>query len=156
MIPQELVNAFTKAAETRNGKAMAALFAEDGIYHDVFYGYFAGRDRIAELVDDWLYRHARDLRWDMLNPISDGKILYTNYVFSYVSTMPEANGKRVMFDGVGIMQLRDGLIAHYREVANTGPALFDLGFAPARVAKILSRQGDVLRARPEAARHIAP
>ncbi len=155
MTPQELVKAFTKAAEDRNGAAMAALFTENAVYHDVFYGPFEGRARIAEMINDWFYRHARDLRWDMFDPVSDGRNLYTRYVFSYVSTVPEAQGRRVMFEGVGLMRLEGGLIASYREVANTGPALLDMGFPPARVAKILSRQGELLLARPETARHRA-
>ena len=148
MTPQEIVKAFTKAAENRNGAAMAALFTENAVYHDVFYGPFEGRARIAEMINDWFYRHARDLRWDMFDPVSDGRNLYTRYVFSYVSTVPEAQGRRVMFEGVGLMRLEGGLIASYREVANTGPALLDMGFPPARVAKILTRQGELLLARP--------
>ncbi|HXR34621.1 MAG TPA: nuclear transport factor 2 family protein [Candidatus Binataceae bacterium] len=155
MTPQDLVRAFTKAAEDRDGAAMAALFTENAVYHDVFYGAFEGRPRIAELIDDWFYRHARDLRWDMFDPVSDGRNLYTRYVFSYVSTVPEAQGRRVMFEGVGLMRLEGGLIAAYREVANTGPALLDMGFPPERVAKILTRQGELLLARPETVRHRA-
>lgn len=155
MTPQDLVKAFTRAAEDRNGAAMAALFTEKGIYHDVFYGIFEGRPRIAEMIEDWFYRHARDLRWDMLDPVSDGRNLYARYVFSYVSTLPEAQGRRVLFEGVGLMELEGGLIAKYREIANTGPALLDMGFTPERVAKILGRQGALLLTRPEVARHRA-
>jgi len=155
MTPQDLVKAFTKAAEDRNGAAMAALFTENAVYHDVFYGAFEGRARIVELIDDWFYRHARDLRWDMFDPVSDGRNLYARYLFSYVPTVPEAQGRRVMFEGVSLMQLEGGLIAAYREVANTGPALLDMGFPPERVAKILTRQGELLLSRPEASRHRA-
>lgn len=154
MTPQELMKAFTIAAETRNGRAMAKLFEEDGIYHDVFYGYFEGHQKIAEMVDDWFYRHASDLRWDMLNPVSDGETLYANYVFSYVSTLPEAEGKRVLFDGVSIIKLKNGRIHRYREVSNTAPALFEIGFPAGQVAKIMERQSNVLKERPETARHL--
>src|SRR6185437_5774122 len=44
------LRAFCDAVEQRNGKAFAALFTEDGIYHDVFYGAFAGRERIAAMI----------------------------------------------------------------------------------------------------------
>lgn len=154
MTPQELVSKVAKAVEQRDGAAMAALFTEDGVYHDVFYGAFEGRKRIAELVDDWIYRHARECRWEMFDPVSDGKTLYVHYTWSYVSTFPEAQGKRVGFDGVSIMRLKDGLIAEYREIANNGPALLAIGFPPERVAKILARQGEALRAQPEYARHL--
>jgi ketosteroid isomerase-like protein len=153
MTPQQIVNAFTKAVEDRNGTAMAALFTENAVYHDVFYGPFEGRARISAMVEDWFYRHATDLRWDMIDAVSDGRVLYARYLFSYVSTLPEAQGKRVGFEGVALMQMENGLIAHYREVANTGPGLLDIGFPPERVAKILKRQGDLLLERPEYDRH---
>lgn len=154
--PQELAYSIARAVEQRDGAAMAALFTEDGVYHDVFYGAFTGRVAIAGLVDDWIYRAARECRWQMFDPISDGTTLYVRYTWSYISTLPEANGKRVGFDGVSIMKLRDGLVSEYREIANSGPALLDIGFPPERVAKILKRQGDALRASPDYARHRAP
>ena len=113
MNPTAMLRAFCDAVEQRNGKAFADLFTEDGVYHDVFYGPFKGRTKIAEMIDDWFHRTARDFRWEMFRPVSDGKTLYAYYTFSYVSTLPEANGKRVGFDGVSMMQLRDGLITEY-------------------------------------------
>ncbi len=151
----ELLKRFCSAVERRDGKAFAALFAEDGVYHDVFYGDFRGRERIAAMIDDWFYRTARDFRWDMHRPVSDGRMLYAYYTFSYVSTLPEAQGRRVGFEGVSMMGLRDGLIAEYREVANVGPAFVALGFAPERTAKILAKEGAHLRERPEFKRHVA-
>ncbi len=149
-----MLQKFTSAVERHDGTALAALFTADGVYHDAFYGAFAGRARIAELIDQWFYRTARDFKWDMLEPVFDGRTLYVRYVFSYVSILPEAKGARVMFEGVSIMKLREGLIAEYREVANTGPALLGLNFAPERVAKILRKQDAALRATPEAKPHI--
>lgn len=59
-----------------------------------------------------------------------------------------------MFEGVAIMRMEDGLIAEYREVANTGTAFADMNFAPERIATILARQASALRGRPEMARHL--
>ena len=150
----KLLRAFCNAVEQHDGKAFAKLFAEDGVYHDVFYGAFAGRARIAEMIDDWFYRTATDFRWDMYDPVSDGKTLYARYTFSYRSLLPEAQGARVMFEGVAIMTLRDGLIAEYHEVANTAPGFVDMNFAPERIAKIMAKQGAALKARPEMKRHL--
>lgn len=150
-----LLDAFCSAVERRDGKAFAALFTSDGVYHDVFYGAFVGRDAIAEMIDDRFYRTARDFRWTMFRPVCDGETLYVYYTFSYVSTLPEARGGRVGFEGVSIMRLRDGKIAEYREVANVGPAFAEIGFAPERIAKILVREGEELKKRPEWARHLA-
>jgi ketosteroid isomerase-like protein len=154
MNPSTMLRAFCEAVEQRNGKAFAELFAEDGVYHDVFYGAFEGRAKIAGLIDDWFYRTATDFRWDMHDPVSDGHTLYARYTFSYRSTLPEAKGARAMFEGVAIMELRGGMIASYHEVANTAPAFVQLNFAPERIAKIVAKQGAALKARPEMARHL--
>lgn len=149
-----MLRAFCDAVEQRDGQSFAALFTEDGVYHDVFYGAFEGRAKIAEMVDDWFYRTAEDFRWDMHRPVSDGTTLYARYTFSYRSKLPEANGGRAMFEGVAIITLRDGKIASYHEVANTAPAFVDLRFAPERIAKIVGKQGEALKARPEMTRHL--
>jgi hypothetical protein len=52
MNPTAMLRAFCDAVEQRNGNAFAALFTEHGVYHDVFYGVFAGREKIAGMVDD--------------------------------------------------------------------------------------------------------
>ena len=155
MTAEELLRAFCDAVEQRNGKAFADLFTEDGVYHDVFYGAFEGRAKIAEMIDEVFYRSATDFRWDAHAPLSDGKMLYAHYLFSYRSTLPEAKGARVMFEGVAMMKLRDGKIASYHEVANTGPAFVEMNFAPERIARIFARQGAALKARPEMRRHLA-
>ena len=148
-----LLKDFCGAVERRDGRAFAELFAEDGVYHDVFYGPFRGRVRIAEMIDDWFYRTARDFRWEMFRPVSDGTTLYAYYTFSYVSILPEAKGKRVGFDGVSIMQLEGGKIVEYREVANSSIGLLEIGFAPERVAKILAKEARHIKERPEWSRH---
>ena len=155
MPPDKLLQEFCRAVEHRHGTAFAALFTEDGVYHDVFYGAFTGRAKIAEMIDDWFYRTADDFRWDMHAPVSDGETLYARYTFSYRSTLPEAEGARAMFEGVAIMRLRNGKITEYHEVANTAPAFVDIKFAPERIAKIVAKQGAALKARPEMKRHLA-
>jgi ketosteroid isomerase-like protein len=149
-----VLRAFCEAVEQRNGPAFADLFTEDGVYHDVFYGAFEGRAKIAEMIDDWFYRTAADFRWDMHAPVSDGETLYARYTFSYRSLLPEAKGARAMFEGVAIMKLRGGKIASYHEVANTATGFVDMNFAPERIAKIIARQGAALKARPEMKRHL--
>jgi SnoaL-like domain len=150
---QALLEAFTSAVERRDGAGFAQLFAEDGIYHDVFYGPFKGRAKIAEMIE-LFHCTARDFRWQMFRPVSDGKMLYAYYTFSYVSLLPEAKGKRVGFEGVSILALTsDGKIAEYREVANVGPGFVDMGFAPERIAKILGKEGAHLKQQPEWQRH---
>jgi hypothetical protein len=124
------------------------------VYHDVFYGAFEGRERIASMITDWFYKSAGDFRWDMHDPVSDGRTLYARYTFSYRSLLPEAKGARAMFEGVSIIRLEGDLIAEYREVANTATGFVDMNFAPERIAKILAREGRELKARAEMARHL--
>ncbi len=151
-----MLRAFCDAVEQRNGAAFADLFTEDGVYHDVFYGPFEGRAKIAGMIDDWFYRTATDMRWDMHSPVSDGETLYARYTFSYRSLLPEAKGARAMFEGVAIMKLRGDKIASYHEVANTATGFVDMNFVPERIAKIVARQGAALKARPEMQRHLEP
>ena len=68
-----LLKEFCSAVERRDGKAFANLFTEDGVYHDVFYGDFKGRQKIVEMIDDWFHRTARDFRWDMHRPVATGR-----------------------------------------------------------------------------------
>jgi ketosteroid isomerase-like protein len=150
-----MLREFCDAVEKRDGRRFADLFCPDGVYHDVFYGPFIGRQKIAEMVDEWFYKSATDFRWDMRDPVGDGRTLYAYYVISYKSLLPEAHGARAVFEGVAIMRLRDGRIADYREVAATGTGFVDMGFAPERIAKIFSRQAEALKARPDMARHLA-
>lgn len=149
-----LLRNFCEAVEQCDGARFGALFTERGVYHDVFYGAFEGRARIAAMIPDWFYKTATDFRWDMHDPVSDGRTLYARYTFSYRSLLPEAQGARAMFEGVSILRLEDGLISEYREVANTATGFVDMHFALERIGKILARQGRELKARPEMARHL--
>ena len=45
-----MLREFCDAVERHDGKRFADLFCEDGVYHDVFYGEFAGRAKIAEMI----------------------------------------------------------------------------------------------------------
>ncbi len=151
---RNMLREFCSAVEGHDGQRLAQLFCEDGVYHDVFYGPFAGRQRIAEMINVWFYRDAEDFRWDMVDPVFDGQTLYTRYLFSFRSLLRDAQRARAMFEGVSVMKIRDGLIAEYREIANAATGLVDMNFAPERIAKIVARQGDELKKRPEMARHL--
>lgn len=149
----DLMQRFAAAAVEGNGARFASLFAEDGQYHDVFYGTFTGRTEIADMLENRFHRDATNFRWDMHDPVCQGGIGYVRYLFSYDSKLEGAEGRRGMFEGVAIVVLRDGLIASYREVANVGPCLARLGFEPERLAKLMAREAEHLAARPEAAGH---
>lgn len=149
-----LITSMTQAIVRNDGSAAAACFTADGVYHDVFYGAFARPD-IPRMVSDYFHRDATNFLWDIHDPVTDGRIGYARYVFSYDGRIAGAEGRRALFEGVAVCRLRDGLIASYSEVANSAPGLAMLGFEPARLARIVERQGAALAARDEAARHHA-
>lgn len=148
-----LITNLTQAACRGDGAAVAACFTADGIYHDCFYGAFQGA-AIVDMIARF-HRDARDFRWDLHDIVDDGRVGYARYVFSYESLLPGSEGRRALFEGVSICELRDGRLASYREVANAAAGLQALGFAPGRIAKLLEREARELAARPEAAGHRA-
>ena len=96
----------------------------------------------------------RDFRWDMTDPVSDGRIGYARYLFSYSSTMAGSEGRRVVFSGIGCFELApDGAIRRYSEAFDRGMALAQLDFAPERIKKALLRWAAAEAARPDAAPH---
>ena len=141
---KDVVATFTNAVERNDGEALAALFAEDGVYSDGFYGDFVGQDAIATMLRDHFWGHAEGFRWKMSNLLNDGKNGYATYLFSYESTMPEAVGKRVIFDGIAHFSFENGLIKRYEEMFNTGMALAQLDFDPARIKKHLLKKAEQL------------
>jgi ketosteroid isomerase-like protein len=150
-----VINKVADAASSGDGAAMAALFAEDGVYHDCFYGSFRGREAIRSMIEDYFHRDGEDFVWDMHDPVGGDGVGYARYVFSYRSKLADHAGRIGMFEGVAIVRYNQaGEITDYREVAETGVGLSLLGFSPERIAKFLARQAKALQARDESAIHI--
>ena len=144
-----LLSRFTAAVETGDGPALAALFTPDGIYHDNFYGEFAGRETIARMLTDHFWRDAEGFKWDMAEPVSDGRIGYARWTFSYESKMADSRGRPVAFAGISRFVLAGDQIARYDEAYNAGLAFAQLDMAPERIAKILRRMSEAsLRSEP--------
>ena len=61
------------------------------------------------------YGRARDFRWEMHEPVSDGTIDCAHLTLAYASTMKHNSGKRVMRSGCSQFQLQGEKIASYRE-----------------------------------------
>lgn len=134
-----LIQQMADAVAAGDGAAAAACFTKDGTYHDIMYGTFAGREAIVDMIENYIHRDGTAFQWEMRNPVSDGQNGYAQYHFSYESKLPDALGKRAALEGTAFVTLRGGRIASYSEIANYGPALVQLGFAPERIAKILAR-----------------
>jgi hypothetical protein len=150
----DLLTRFTRAVAANDGAAFSALFTEDGVYDDGFFGEYCGRKAIAEMLRHF-HHTGSNFRWDFLDPLSDGRSGYARYRFSYASAMPGAEGKPVVFEGIGFFQFREGLIARYSEVFDRGMALAQQDFAPERIKKVLLKLADRQNASPAAKEHLA-
>lgn len=136
------------AAQAGDAEGFADCFAPDGIYHDYIYGDHQGRGEIARMLRELFHRDARDYRWEMFDPVCHGDIAYAWSLSTFVSSVPEFEGRRVVIDGISRFGLKDGLIADYSESVNGGVAMVQLGVQPPRMEKVLRRWAQQLVDRP--------
>ena len=145
----DLVARFGAAATAGDGKALAACFTEDGVYHDYIYGPHAGRAAIADMLEKLFHRDAAEYDWTFFDPVTDGKIGYARSLSRFVSKIPQFAGKEVVIDGISQFVLKDSLVAAYRESVNGGVAQAQLGVQPERMAKVMNRWAHNLRAQTD-------
>jgi hypothetical protein len=152
----DLVSRFAAAAASGDGDALADLFTADGTYDDYFFGPQTGRAAIKKMLAHFA-DGGRDFRWEFFDPVAAGPLGYASYRFSFTSTRPEANGARVVFDGIGRFDLEagpDGVrIRRYSEVFDRGMALAQQSFEPERLRKIGIKYATALKAQPGWAGH---
>ena len=149
-----LLAKFAAAVEAHDGDALADCFTEDGVYDDYFYGAFAGRQAIADMLERLWYRDGEDFRWEMIDPVSDGETGYARWLFSYTSRMPQNKGARAFAEGVGCFKLRDGLILRYEDMVKSGESLFRLGLPPEKLHRVLAKWTERQLARPDVQAHL--
>lgn len=146
----DLTKRFCDAA-CMSGAALAVCFTEDGVYHDGFYGDFAGRDAIAGMIEQYFRRDAEDMVWEMDEPVRDGDIGYARYRFGYTSRIPGCEGRRVIFTGMSRFLLEGDLIKHYMEIFDGSVGMIQLGFSAERIASRARKSAAALRAEPASA-----
>ena len=151
----KLLRDFTLSAESGDGARFAGHFTEDAVYHDYIYGPHTGRAEIARMMQDLFHRDADDYRWEMFDPVFDGRQGYAWSLSSFTSKIPQFEGAQVVIDGISRFVVRDGLIAEYRESVNGGVAMAQLGVPPERMAKVFGRWSGWLKARPETVDYLA-
>jgi len=136
-----LVERFAEAFNRRDVDGLLACFTGDAIYHDLFYGPHAGQAALRGMFER-MFREGRDYRWQMDAIVMDAHRAAAEWTFSYTATaaVPRSEGRRVRFSGMSIFDVEGGRIRAYREYADTGVALLQLGFAPESLAKVLSRR----------------
>jgi ketosteroid isomerase-like protein len=150
-----LLDEFTQSAESGDGAHFASHFTEDAIYYDYIYGAHKGRADIADMMQHLFHRDATDYRWEMFDPLFDGKMGYAWSLSSFTSKIPQFEGKRVVIDGMSRFIVRDGLIAEYRESVNGGVAMAQLGVEPERMTKVFKRWTGWLKERAETIDYLA-
>jgi hypothetical protein len=155
----DLLAAFTQAVVANDGAGLGALFAEDGVYDDAFFGAYRGRGALAarlQRFQDPRSEYSRELLEGLSDgAIGDGAIGYARFRFSYRSRLPESAGRPVMFEGTSQFRLAEGgLIARYSEAFDRGVALVQLGFPAERIRRIVEKAAAAQNAAPEARAHL--
>ena len=150
----DLLAAFSAAILANEGAGLGALFAEDGVYADEFFGTHRGRPAIAAMLQRF-HDTGSDYRWDFLDPLDGGAMGYARFRFSYRSILPESEGRPVMFEGISQFRFAEsGLIAHYGEAFDRGVALVQLGFPAERIRRILEKAAAAQNSSEEARTHL--
>jgi hypothetical protein len=150
----DLLSRFAKAVAANDSATFSALFTEDGLYEDGFFGGYRGRKAIAEMLQHF-HETGSNYRWDFFDALSDGQQAYARYRFSYASGMPGAQGKPVVFEGISHFVFRDELIARYEEAFDRGMALAQQDFAAERIKKVLLKLAARQNAGAGAREHLA-
>ena len=132
----DLLARFATAVAANDGAAFSALFTEDGVYDDGFFGEYQGRKAIIEMLQHF-HDTGSNYRWDFFDPLSDGNPAMP----ATASAMPPAcrapKASRWCSRASSFFQFRDGLIARYCEVFDRGMALAQQDFAAERIKKVL-------------------
>ena len=148
-----LLRRFADGVVANDGAALAALFIEDGVYQDGFFGAHKGHADIARMLARF-HETGSDYRWDFFDPLTDGRIGYAHWRFSYASKMPGAEGKPVVFEGMSRFEFRGERIAHYSEAYDRGVAFVQQDFPAERLRKILVKTAQARNATPECREHL--
>ena len=134
----QLLARFSACVVANDGAGFSALFTEHGVYDDYFFGAHSGRSAMAAMLARF-HEGGEDYRWEFHEPVSDGRTAYARYRFSYRSRIATSAGQPVAFEGICRMLLNDGLIEDYAEAFDRGVAFVQLGFAPGKVAHLLTK-----------------
>ena len=136
-IPETFAAAFNR----RDVDGLVALFTDTASYDDLFFGPHAGRDGLRAMFAR-MFREGRDYRWSMIAVVEDERRAAGEWTFSYTvsDAIPRSAGRTIRFGGMSLFELEGGKIRAYREYANLGSALLQLGFSPEAMAKVIARK----------------
>ena len=86
---ENLLDRFVAAVGRHDSPGLAALFTEDGIYDDYFFGAHQGRSEIAAMLDRF-HVGGKQFVWEFLEPVCDGRLGYARYCFRYSEVFDRA------------------------------------------------------------------
>lgn len=150
---EALLEKFAACVAANDGAGLGALFTPDGVYDDYFFGAHGGRAAIAAMLARF-HEGGEHFRWEFFEPLANERTGYARYRFSYRSKVPDSAGKPIMFEGISVIQLKDGLIEHYAEVFDRGAAFVQLGFPAGKVARLLEKYAQAQNATPGFQPHV--
>jgi len=136
-----IIDRFAAAFNRQDVDALVDCFTENGSYDDIFFGPHAGRAKLREMFER-MFHEGKGYRWEFSNVVEDARRAAGEWRFSYTvsDAIPRSAGKPVRFKGMSVFDLAGGKIAAYREYADTGVALVQLGLAPEALAKVFRRR----------------
>src|SRR4030095_16610993 len=136
-----IVRECAEAFNRQDVEALVDLFTETGSYDDIFFGPHHGRAALREMFER-MFREGKGYHWRFDTIVEDGRRAAGEWRFSYTvsDAVPRSAGRPVRFTGMSVFDLEGGKIAAYREYADTGVALLQLGFKPEGLAKVLAKR----------------
>ena len=149
-----MLRRFAAAVVANDGAALAGLFTDDGVYEDGFFGAHKGHAEIARMLARF-HETGTNYRWDFFDPLTDGRIGYARYRFSFASKMPGAKGKPVVFEGMSLLEFNGDRIARYSEAFDRGVAFVQQDFPAEKLQKILAKTAQTQNATAECREHLA-
>src|SRR5712691_4470730 len=89
-----------------------------------------------------MFREGRDYQWRMDTIVTEAQRAAAEWTFGYTvsAAVPRSEGRSIRFRGMSLFEIEGGRIAAYREYADTGVALLQLGFKPEALAKVMSKR----------------
>ncbi|MEW6472382.1 MAG: nuclear transport factor 2 family protein [Actinomycetota bacterium] len=136
-----VVERFAEAFNRRDVEGILACFTDDATYGDLFYGDAVGHEELRVLFDRMLGEGA-EVEWTPDNVVAAPGVEIVEWTFRLVvsDAVPRRAGRTLSLRGVSVFELRDGRCCAYREYFDRGVGLVQLGFDPAALHRVLSRE----------------
>ncbi|HSV06974.1 MAG TPA: limonene-1,2-epoxide hydrolase family protein [Candidatus Binatus sp.] len=106
--PETVVRNFFAAWPRRNAEELLGYFADDALYHNMPLEPVTGKDGVREILN--MFVPSEQLEAELVYVATLGNVVFTERV----DRMTMA-GKRIVLPCAGVMEIRDGKIAAWRD-----------------------------------------